>query len=119
VLPYISRAKLVRSEDRKKNAHCYPELTYPEMYILEGGYHSFYHSHPTHCVPCDYIRMDAKGFEERCERGLAKLRQGSKTKDERTFTSIQHNQYEGKEEKPTQDVEHVSQARRSFRIKGR
>jgi hypothetical protein len=84
-LPYTCREKFVRDEDRKKNAHRYPQLTYPEMYIPEGGYHSFYHSHAIHCVPCDYIRADDNEFEEECERGLAKLRQGLKTKGVGTF----------------------------------
>lgn len=76
-LSYFCRAKFIRYQDRKENAYRFPQLTYPEMYILEGGYYSFYHSHLSHCDPRDYVRMDAEGAKDTCERNLAKLRRSS------------------------------------------
>jgi hypothetical protein len=40
--------------------------------------------------------MDAKEFEEPCERGLAKLRHSLRAKEVRAFATMQHNQYEGR-----------------------
>lgn len=37
------RYKWIRNEDRKKNQ--YPELTYPDIYVLEKGYEDFYKNH--------------------------------------------------------------------------
>jgi len=67
-------AKFVRSQDRKENSHQYPHLSFPEVYILDGGYSSFYHAHSTRCYPQNYLRMDAKEHEQSCERGLNKLK---------------------------------------------
>ncbi|KAH6644016.1 hypothetical protein C7974DRAFT_12677 [Boeremia exigua] len=83
-------AKFVRSQDRKENAHRYPALHYPEVYILDGGYSSFYHSNSTRCFPQNYLRMDAKEHEQSCERGLNKLRQRSKLNRAHTFAIGQH-----------------------------
>lgn len=35
----------IREKDRLINKHSYPNLYYPEMYLLEGGYKSFYESY--------------------------------------------------------------------------
>ncbi|KAJ4317275.1 m-phase inducer phosphatase [Neodidymelliopsis sp. IMI 364377] len=83
-------AKFVRSQDRKENAHRYPALHYPEVYILDGGYSSFYHHNSTRCFPQNYLRMDAKEHEQSCERGLNKLRQRSKLNRAHTFAIGQH-----------------------------
>jgi hypothetical protein len=86
----FSRAKFVRSQDRKENVHRYPLLSFPEVYILDGGYSSFYHAHSTRCFPQNYLRMDAKEHEQSCERGLNKLRQRTKLNRAATFAFGQH-----------------------------
>lgn len=83
-------AKFVRSQDRKENAHQYPLLSFPEVYILDGGYSSFYHAHATRCFPQNYLRMDAKEHEQSCERGLNKLKQRAKLSRAQTFAFGQH-----------------------------
>lgn len=83
-------AKFVRSQDRKENAHQYPLLFFPEVYILDGGYSSFYHAHSTRCYPQNYLRMDAKEHEQSCERGLNKLKQRAKLSRAQTFAFGQH-----------------------------
>ncbi|KAI8938932.1 hypothetical protein NX059_004787 [Plenodomus lindquistii] len=83
-------AKFVRSQDRKENSHRYPHLSFPEVYILDGGYSSFYHAHSTRCFPQNYLRMDAKEHEQSCERGLNKLKQRAKLSRAQTFAFGQH-----------------------------
>ncbi|KAF2204934.1 Rhodanese-like protein [Delitschia confertaspora ATCC 74209] len=78
-------AKFVRNEDRRVNAFRYPHLTYPEVYILDGGYSAFFESHRTRCFPQNYLKMDAKEHENACERGMNKLRQRSKLNRAQTF----------------------------------
>lgn len=96
VITNSNRAKFVRSQDRRENAHQYPHLSFPEVYILDGGYSSFYHAHATRCYPQNYLRMDAKEHEQSCERGLNKLKFKSRAKLNRatTFTFGQHCQME-------------------------
>ncbi|PVH97284.1 Rhodanese-like protein [Periconia macrospinosa] len=78
-------AKFVRNHDRKVNSHRYPQLTYPEVYILDGGYSSFFASHRSRCFPQEYLRMDAEEHQDKCERGMDKLRQRSKLSRAQTF----------------------------------
>ena len=40
--PKLSR--FLRSKDRLSNKDCYPNLHYPELYLLDGGYKSFFES---------------------------------------------------------------------------
>ncbi|KAF2664756.1 Rhodanese-like protein [Microthyrium microscopicum] len=68
-------AKYIRQQDRAINAVNYPNLTYPEVYILDGGYSSFFNNHRSRCFPQSYVEMDAKEHEQACERGLNKIRQ--------------------------------------------
>ena len=37
-----SSLRYLRSEDRSIHEHAYPQLYYPEIYLLEGGYKAFY-----------------------------------------------------------------------------
>ena len=47
----------IRERDRMLNKHCYPALNYPEIYLLEGGYKSFYEAHHELCEPKGYLPM--------------------------------------------------------------
>lgn len=68
------RAEHIRREDRRANESNYPHLTYPEVYILEGGYHTFFQQHAGRCFPQAYTAMNAVGHEDSCEREMDKLR---------------------------------------------
>ena len=87
-----SSAKHVRSQDRTYNVHRYPNLTYPEIYILDGGYSSFFNDHYLRCSPQNYVPMGAKEHESACELGLAKIKRGGRAKLSRaqTFAFGQH-----------------------------
>ena len=47
----------IRERDRMINKLNYPCLNYPEMYLLEGGYKSFFESFDDLCVPKSYLPM--------------------------------------------------------------
>ncbi|KAI9785086.1 MAG: cell division cycle- protein [Candelina submexicana] len=85
-------AKFVRHQDRAANDFRYPKLSYPEVYILDGGYSSFYASHQPRCFPQNYVEMDSKEHINACERGLNKLRQRAKLSRAQTFAFGQHSQ---------------------------
>ncbi len=70
-----NRAKYVRHKDRAANAHRYPKLTYSEVYILDGGYSSFFADHRARCFPQNYVEMASKEHQTACERGLGRMKQ--------------------------------------------
>jgi len=49
--------RFLRSQDRSLNEHIYPNLFYPELYLLEGGYKSFYERFKIYCEPQTYKPM--------------------------------------------------------------
>nr|BAN21376.1 m-phase inducer phosphatase [Riptortus pedestris] len=51
--PYLSR--FLRKEDRA--GHEYPQLAYPELYLLHGGYKAFFENHKDLCEPQSYRTM--------------------------------------------------------------
>lgn len=83
-------AKYIRNKDRAVNADRYPALTYPEAYILDGGYSTFFKDHQDRCYPQNYVEMDAKEYAMDCERGLGKVKQRSKLVRAQTFAFGQH-----------------------------
>jgi M-phase inducer tyrosine phosphatase len=68
------------------NGACYPQLTYPEVYILDGGYSSFFKNHRSRCYPQSYVEMDSREHEAECERGLNKIRISQRGKIGRSQT---------------------------------
>ncbi|KAH2129073.1 hypothetical protein KXW66_008715 [Aspergillus fumigatus] len=83
-------AKYIRHRDRAFNVDHYPHLTYPDMYILDGGYSAFFAEHRSLCFPQNYVEMNAKEHEFACERGLGKVKQRSKLNRAQTFAFGQH-----------------------------
>jgi M-phase inducer tyrosine phosphatase len=79
-------ARHIRKQDRTTNAEHYPKLTYPEVYLLEGGYSSFFAEHRSRCFPQNYVEMDDKEHAYTCEREMGRLRQNrSKLSRAQTF----------------------------------
>ncbi|ESN99793.1 hypothetical protein HELRODRAFT_135400, partial [Helobdella robusta] len=48
----------LRSRDREAHIMTYPQLYYPEIYLLDGGYKAFYEAYPHLCEPQRYKPMD-------------------------------------------------------------
>lgn len=78
-------AKFLRSHDRNVNSHCYPQLTFPEIYILDGGYSKFFEQHSSKCYPQNYVEMNDQRHEKACERGMAKVKARQKLFRNQTF----------------------------------
>ncbi|OQO11619.1 hypothetical protein B0A48_03346 [Cryoendolithus antarcticus] len=78
-------AKYVRSHDRTVNIANYPNLSYPEVYILEGGYSKFFEQHRSKCYPQNYVEMNDQRHEQACERGMAKVKGRQKLFRAQTF----------------------------------
>lgn len=78
-------AKYIRHRDRVFNVDQYPQLTYPDLYILEGGYSTFFAEHRGLCNPPNYVEMCAKEHEYACERGLGKVKQRAKLSRAQTY----------------------------------
>jgi len=67
--------KLMRQRDREIHGFMYhPQLYYPEVYILRGGYREFFPVYSSYCVPCEYISMKDANFSKQCQAGFRQLR---------------------------------------------
>ena len=85
------RAQFVRHRDRAMNAHRYPSLSYPELYILDGGYSSFFNDHKIRCSPQQYVTMKEKEHMQARKRGLFRVKQErQKLNRAQTFHFGQH-----------------------------
>lgn len=65
----------IREKDRMINKHSYPNLFYPEIYLLEGGYKCFYEQFDQLCAPRSYLPM----LHENHKNDLKFFRKKSKT----------------------------------------
>ncbi|GAB6024937.1 cell division cycle 25 [Chamberlinius hualienensis] len=59
--PNLSR--FLRNRDREANKECYPQLYYPEIYVIEGGYKMFFEHNRHLCEPQNYLPMLHKDHE--------------------------------------------------------
>ncbi|XP_048842661.1 cell division cycle 25 homolog d [Brienomyrus brachyistius] len=64
--------RYLRKLDRCLNV--YPELLYPELYILEGGYKDFHSHFPGLCNPPGYVPMRHRDFKDQLRRFQKKRR---------------------------------------------
>ncbi|XP_074025746.1 M-phase inducer phosphatase-like [Leptinotarsa decemlineata] len=49
--------RYLRKEDRNRNEDNYPSLNFPEVYLFEGGYKSFFEQYSEMCTPMAYKQM--------------------------------------------------------------
>jgi hypothetical protein len=70
----------VRGEDRRRVPNeRYPDLFYPEMYVMHSGYKRFWETCPDLCEPREYVAENDERFTQDCER-FSRMSQGSKLK---------------------------------------
>lgn len=68
----------LRKLDRIHNAERYPQLTYPDVVILEGGYKSFFDKYTHLCEPQGYVEMKDTKHKKVCDIEMSKVIQASK-----------------------------------------
>lgn len=74
--------RALRNLDRNLNSMSWPNLFYPEVYILENGYKNFHTKFPEYCDPINqYIRMVDKTYKPHYLEAKMKDRTVWKTKD--------------------------------------
>ncbi|GAA5896270.1 hypothetical protein JCM8208_001830 [Rhodotorula glutinis] len=66
-------AKHLRNQDRQKNFAAYPNIFYPELYILQGGYEAFFKAYPERCLG-GYVVMDHPEHDAKRSLNLNKFR---------------------------------------------
>tara|TARA_R110002050_G_scaffold281091_3_gene428344 strand:+ start:54 stop:659 length:606 start_codon:yes stop_codon:yes gene_type:complete len=58
--------RTLRQHDRHVNGlRAYPNLHFPEIYLLEGGYSKFWESFSDYCDPKAYIEMNDSKYKDR------------------------------------------------------
>lgn len=55
---------LFRNLDRQYNYDNYPKITFPNLFLLEGGFNKFYETHREHCIG-EYVKMDDEQFNDK------------------------------------------------------
>ena len=68
-----SMALALRQADRAL-AHDYPNCHFPDVYVLEGGYASFFSKYPELCEPRAYVQMDDPRYLRRRSEELTGFR---------------------------------------------
>ncbi|NWJ07672.1 MPIP1 phosphatase, partial [Crypturellus undulatus] len=77
--------RFVREQDRLGNE--YPNLHYPELYVLKGGYKDFFTRCRSFCEPQSYRPMHHKDFKEDLKRFRTKSRTWAGEKSKRELYS--------------------------------
>jgi rhodanese-related sulfurtransferase len=68
-----------RGLDRSHNS--YPMLTFPQLYVMDGGYKSFFEMAKIHCSPCNYISMFNAKYEKECKIETSNFRKSWRSTD--------------------------------------
>jgi len=50
----------------------FPNLYYPELYLMEGGYNQFFEEFPALCEPKSYVSMFDNSFSARLQQWTAR-----------------------------------------------
>ena len=68
----------LRKQDRFANMAHYPSLTYPEIYILKGGYKEFFSTQKIYCQPSHYVEMNDQSYREELKKEMSAFRKSWK-----------------------------------------
>lgn len=71
------KADQLRYYDRSICGDFYPNLYYPDIIVLEGGYKDYYESEKTLHKTLSYVEMDHPSFKDERDRNLSLLRKES------------------------------------------
>ncbi len=70
--------KEVRNLDRKLHENSYPQLYYPQLYLIKGGYKEFYKNFIDKCEPRAYVEMLHGDFKDVCKSTASLVRKSWK-----------------------------------------
>eukprot|EP00943_MAST-04B_sp_MAST-4B-sp1_P009705 g9705.t1 len=70
--------KEVRNLDRKLHENSYPQLYYPQLYLIKGGYKEFYNNFIEKCEPRAYVEMLHGDFKDVCKSTASLVRKSWK-----------------------------------------
>lgn len=76
----------LRNCDRHLNMAHYPNLHYPDIVILQGGYSHFFQNCNQRCVPQRYVEMNDHSHRDKCEREMGKFRKTMKFARTQSYT---------------------------------
>lgn len=76
----------LRNRDRMLNAHRYPKLFYPEVYILDGGYSNFYRDFRHHVGTSGYVEMNDPVHRPFASRQMHDFRKNTKFQRTQSYT---------------------------------
>ncbi|ORY87106.1 hypothetical protein BCR37DRAFT_385521 [Protomyces lactucae-debilis] len=74
----------LRRRDRELNAHQYPKLHYPEMYILDGGYSTFHNEYAHHAT--SYVGMKHEDHKACASKQMHVFRKNGKFQRTQSYT---------------------------------
>jgi rhodanese-related sulfurtransferase len=91
--------RYLRELDRKVHEDTYPQLYYPNIYVLEGGYRGFYEylnsqtelchdQRAKYCAPFGYIPMDTKDYQQELNINWKVMKDAWKQKKKRRGKSF-------------------------------
>ncbi|GFG39317.1 hypothetical protein Cfor_02242 [Coptotermes formosanus] len=69
--------RFLRNSDRDRNKESYPTLNYPELYLLHGGYKTFFEKYSDKCEPCAYRPMLDPDHENELRHFRSKSKSGA------------------------------------------
>lgn len=67
----------IRDLDRFKHLRTYPELDYPHLFVLDGGYRAFFVQYADLCEPREYVKMSDSRFCEEYNYAKGKVKSRS------------------------------------------
>lgn len=68
----------LRKQDRLFNMKQYPKLTFPEIYILKGGYKEFWRTEAEYCQPKNYVEMNHNDHREALKLEMTRFKKSWK-----------------------------------------
>jgi len=84
--------RLLRQWDRACHAASYPQLYYPELYLLRGGYKNFFNKCIHLCQPQAYQPMFDNGFKKEMKDGMQTI---ARSKQRRSMSFNNIDEYDG------------------------
>lgn len=81
-------ANHLRKTDRIINSDNYPNLHYPDILILEGGYKNFFDLQSHRCLPKCYVLMNDVNHQQSCEIQMHRIRRDSKLQSSRGLKKL-------------------------------